>query len=84
MSFTSIVNVLKRSVPAVLKKQLRSKLESLQNISLRIALREQGLWKLYNQLAVIVPDLSKQYTALRLTRKISYCESGVCMHSKLI
>lgn len=50
-------------MPIAAKKQLRSGLEYLQSVSLRIALKEQGLWNLYDQLGRIVPDLKKQYTS---------------------
>jgi 2-polyprenyl-3-methyl-5-hydroxy-6-metoxy-1,4-benzoquinol methylase len=45
------------------RKQLRFGLESIQSTSLRLALKEQGLWELYGQLERIVPDLRKQYTS---------------------
>lgn len=47
---------------------------ALSAASLRAALREQGLWGLYQQLREIVPDLSSQYTRPLPTEYRSYWE----------
>lgn len=57
------MSLLRAVIPATAKKQLRIGLEYLQSMSLRMALREQGLWELYDQLGWIAPDLKKQYTS---------------------
>ena len=57
------MSILEAAIPAAVKKQLRSWLVYLQSMSLRMALREQDLWGLYDQLGRLVPDLKKQYTS---------------------
>lgn len=57
------MSVFGAAIPIAAKTQLRSMLQRLQSVSLRTALREQGLWELYEQLGRIIPDLKKQYTS---------------------
>ena len=53
-------------LPATAKTKLRATLERLQSASLRLALREQGLWELQERLKQIVPDLKHQYSSFEV------------------
>src|SRR2546425_352569 len=53
-------------LPSAAKKSLRAGIERLQSASLRLALREQGLWELQERLGRIVPDLKHQYSSFEV------------------
>ena len=58
--------VLRVVLPSAAKTRLKSVLDRLHWNSLRLAMREQGLWELQERLAEIVPDLRHQYSSVEV------------------